>query len=236
VNLVNSELEQYVDGGLEDAMKSFDANGVTWRQIGLRTPDVRRAASRSLTALKRAGFSTIDSVLEAAGQLLSTRGVELRTVAFQWARSFGDTYETKHFEIFRIWLEEYVTGWGSCDDLCVGALGIFLYRFPQFVSEVKTWTRSEKPMTRRAAPVSLIYSLRRGELGEHCYEIADQLLNDEHYLVLKGYGWMLKEATKHFQNKVFEYVMEHRHNMPRLALRYAIEKMPENLRKEATKK
>ena len=236
VMVVNSELEKIVSGPLEDAMKRIDVDGEVWHSVGIRTPVARGIASRTLRSLKRAGLSDVDSALEAAEQLLSTRVVEHRTVAFQWARSFNKSYEPRHFEVFETWLKDYVTGWGSCDDLCVGALGMFLFDYPAFITEVKKWALSDQPMTRRASAVALVYSLRRGQLGEHCYEIADQLLNDPHYLVLKGYGWMLKEATKHYEDEVFRYIMKRKRDMPRLALRYAIEKMPENLKKQAMRK
>jgi 3-methyladenine DNA glycosylase AlkD len=47
---------------------------------------------------------------------------------------------------------------------------------------------------------------------------------------------MLKEATKQFPDEVFAYVMKHKSKMPRTALRYAIEKMPEKRRKQAMAK
>jgi 3-methyladenine DNA glycosylase AlkD len=59
---------------------------------------------------------------------------------------------------------------------------------------------------------------------------------DEDDLVQKGYGWMLKETSKAHQKQVFNFVVKHRKTMPRTALRYAIEKMPEKMRKEAMKK
>jgi 3-methyladenine DNA glycosylase AlkD len=55
-------------------------------------------------------------------------------------------------------------------------------------------------------------------------------------MVQKGYGWLLKEASRHHQAEVFEYVMRNRKIMPRTALRYAIELMPKELRAEAMKK
>lgn len=59
---------------------------------------------------------------------------------------------------------------------------------------------------------------------------------DPEDLVQKGYGWMLKEATHEFQDEVYKYVLKHRGVMPRTALRYAIEKLPQELRREAMKK
>jgi 3-methyladenine DNA glycosylase AlkD len=52
----------------------------------------------------------------------------------------------------------------------------------------------------------------------------------ENSLVQKGYGWMLKAASKLHQQEVFDYVMKKKSIMPRTSLRYAIEKMPKNLK------
>ena len=52
----------------------------------------------------------------------------------------------------------------------------------------------------------------------------------------KGYGWLLKEASRKHTTEVFDYVMRNRAVMPRTALRYAIELMPKELKAEAMKK
>jgi len=54
--------------------------------------------------------------------------------------------------------------------------------------------------------------------------------------VQKGYGWLLKEASRKDTDEVFAYVMKNKRNMPRTALRYAIELMPPEKKKEAMKK
>jgi 3-methyladenine DNA glycosylase AlkD len=61
-------------------------------------------------------------------------------------------------------------------------------------------------------------------------------MTDRDDLVQKGYGWMLKEASKRHQEELFSCVMQHRQEMPRTALRYAIEKMPPKLRLRAMQK
>jgi 3-methyladenine DNA glycosylase AlkD len=55
-------------------------------------------------------------------------------------------------------------------------------------------------------------------------------------MVQKGYGWMLKAASQAHQEKVFNYVMKMKSTMPRTALRYAIEKMPAELKIRAMSK
>jgi 3-methyladenine DNA glycosylase AlkD len=67
-------------------------------------------------------------------------------------------------------------------------------------------------------------------------EISDMLLSDTDDMVQKGYGWLLKEASRKHQKQVFSYVVENRKKMGRTALRYAIELMPKELKTEAMKK
>ena len=55
-------------------------------------------------------------------------------------------------------------------------------------------------------------------------------------MVQKGYGWMLKSLAEAYEEEVFNYVLDHRSNMPRTALRYAIEKMPDDKKREAMKR
>ncbi len=62
------------------------------------------------------------------------------------------------------------------------------------------------------------------------------MLLDNDDLVQKGYGWMLKAASESHQKEVFDYVMKNKARMPRTALRYAIEKMPKDLKVKAMEK
>ncbi len=89
---------------------------------------------------------------------------------------------------------------------------------------------------KRAAAVSLIIPARRGGFLSESMEIADLLLTDTDDMVQKGYGWLLKEASRRHIDEIFSYVMKNKKKMPRTALRYAIELMPVDLKAEAKKK
>ncbi len=104
------------------------------------------------------------------------------------------------------------------------------------MANLKTWALSDNRWVRRAAAVTLILPARKGNFLNEVFEISDILLKDRDDLVQKGYGWMLKEASKPHRQEVFEYVMKNKKEMPRTALRYAIEKMPEDLRAKAMEK
>jgi 3-methyladenine DNA glycosylase AlkD len=89
---------------------------------------------------------------------------------------------------------------------------------------------------RRASAVSLIVPAKRGKFLADVLDIADLLLTDRDDLVQKGYGWLLKEASRLHRPEVFDFVVKRRDRMPRTALRYAIELMPPAMKKEAMQK
>ena len=89
---------------------------------------------------------------------------------------------------------------------------------------------------RRAAAVSLIIPARKGKFLKEILELADILLTDPDDMVQKGYGWMLKVASQSHQHEIYNYVIGNKKIMPRTALRYAIEKMPKELRIKAMEK
>jgi 3-methyladenine DNA glycosylase AlkD len=112
-------------------------------------------------------------------------------------------------------------------------MGNFIEKFPEYINELKRWTQSDNRWMRRAAAVSLIVPAKRGRYLDDVLEIADLLLTDKDDMVRKGYGWLLKEASRKHQEEVFHYVMRNRKSMPRTALRYAIELMPKEQKAEA---
>lgn len=233
---INQELKKHIDHEYRDSVQKFtkkeDRNDrVT--HYGVKTPIVRKISTKYYSQIKAKPKEEIFKICE---DLLKSRCSEEKTIAFDWAFRLRKCYEESDFNIFELWLKKYVTGWGSCDDLCTHAFGAFIYQFPEFIPKVKEWARSKNQWLKRASAVVLIYSLRRKQLLGSSFEIADMLLLDKEDLVQKGYGWMLKEASNLYPQEVFQYVMKHRAEMPRTSLRYAIEKMPPEWKKKAMRR
>ena len=109
-------------------------------------------------------------------------------------------------------------------------------QYPECIPELNQWAQSENRWMRRAAAVSLIVPAKHGKFLTGSIAIASLLLTDTDDVVQKGYGWLLKEASRHHTEEVFTYVMENKRYMPRTALCYAIELMPNDLKAEAMKK
>jgi 3-methyladenine DNA glycosylase AlkD len=169
-------------------------------------------------------------------ELLRSDYCEEAFIASDWAYLIRNNYSEDDFFTFERWIENYVNNWAKCDTLCNHSVGSFIEKFPSYIANLKTWTVSDNRWMRRASAVTLILPARKGNFLKDVFEISDSLLTDKDDLVQKGYGWMLKEASKSHQQEVFEYVMKNKKDMPRTALRYAIEKFPKDLRDKAMEK
>lgn len=200
---------------------------------GIPLPIVRKTSLKFYQNIKSKPKHEILQLCEA---LLESGYSEERTIAFDWAFRIRRSYEETDFKTLETWLQRHVHSWGACDDLCTHALGAFIYQFPDFIHRSKEWAKSRNRWMRRASAVVMIYSMRRKTRLSAIFEIADMLMADQDVMVQKGFGWMLKEASKNYPEEIFSYVMSNQGEMPRTALRYAIEKLSLERRREAMKK
>ena len=175
-------------------------------------------------------------IFELCDELWRSGYIEETFIACIWAYELRKKYEPADFNVFSEWIHKYVDNWASCDTLCNHTLGTFIEMYPEFISALKKWTGSENRWVRRASAVTLIIPARRGRMLPDVLDIADKLLTDGDDMVQKGYGWMLKEASRNHREVIFKYVTDNKKIMPRTALRYAIEKMPPDYRKAAMEK
>ncbi|MDQ7798996.1 MAG: DNA alkylation repair protein [Candidatus Edwardsbacteria bacterium] len=225
---MRKELKAGSDERYRRAIQAFFKEGI--KLYGVRTPAVRKISQKYYAAIKD---RPRDDIFKLCGHLLGSGLSEERTIAFDWAYRSRKRYQPGDFSRYEKWLKKYAPDWGGVDDLCTHALGYFLYHHPEYAPRVLKWAGSPKWWMRRASGVALIYGLRRGVFLKEAFKTADILLPDKADLVQKGYGWMLKVAGDYHQREVFGYVIENKKEMPRTALRYAIEKFPEGLRQKA---
>jgi 3-methyladenine DNA glycosylase AlkD len=177
-----------------------------------------------------------DYIFDLCEKLYSLDNAEEAFIASSFCFKKAGQYKPTDFKIFESWIDRYINNWAKCDGFCTGSVAAFLKMYPNHVDELKTWAKSKNIWLKRASAVSLIPLAREGRNLKEAFEIASILLMDPADMVQKGYGWLLKEASRKHENEVFNFVMKHEKNMPRTVLRYAVELMPRNLRILAMKR
>jgi Predicted DNA alkylation repair enzyme len=161
---------------------------------------------------------------------------EEAAVAATWAPKLTNQFVLSDLAVFKRWIDSYLNDWAKVDGFCNHTVGNFVQKYPASIMEIVAWSASSNRWLKRASAVSLIIPAKKGLFINEIFTISDRLLQDKDDMVQKGYGWMLKEAANLHQDEVYHYVLKHRHDMPRTALRYAIEKMPPDLKSEAMKR
>jgi len=231
INQVRTRLKESVDEKTRATSQHYFKETIQF--YGVTIPTVNRISKELYTAVEPLEKREIVSLCEALWQ---SGYLEESFIACNWSYNIRDRYERDDFQLFETWISTYVNNWASCDTLCNHTVGAFVEKYPEFVERLKVFATSENRWMRRAAAVSLIIQARNGLFLQDVFEIADRLLLDTDDLVQKGYGWVLKAASQSNQQAVFDFVMARKAVMPRTALRYAIEKMPEALKRKAMEK
>ncbi len=205
----------------------------TVKFYGVSRGATNKIANKYWKEIKTLNKTEIFSLCE---ELFRSDYSEEAAVASCWTPKLTNQYEPADLAVFKRWIDLYLNDWAKVDGFCNHTVGNFVAKYPESIKEIVGWTDSTNRWMKRAAAVSLIIPAKKGQFFPEIIQIADRLLLDKDDMVQKGYGWMLKEASKLHQEEVYQYVLKHRQDMPRTALRYAIEKMPQEMKAEAMKR
>ncbi len=228
---IAKELIENSDPQYRITAQRFYKNGISC--VGVRTPVVRKISSKYFKKVKALPK---EEIFDFCRKLLERNASEFSIIAFDWASKLKKKFEVSDIYYFESWVDKFVDNWSKNDDLCARVLGPYFFKFDDQIPRLPIWAKEKNKWFRRAAAVSLIYSVKREKNIEEGFKIAEILLKDKDDMVRKGYGWLLKEISNKSLEKVYDFVKKHETEMPRISLRYAIEKFPENIRKEFIKK
>lgn len=139
--------------------------------------------------------------------------------------------KTRIYKLYVKLAKKHINNWDLVDLSSHSIIGEYIRMQSQTDTLLKKLAHSKNLWERRIAIVSTYAFIRSGEIGPTLM-IAEILLRDTHDLIQKAVGWMLRESWKREPEKVEAFLMHYKSAMPRTALRYAIERMPEMQRKE----
>ncbi len=136
--------------------------------------------------------------------------------------------EQEQKEIIDFYLEntKYVNNWDLVD---TSAEILGAYYEDKNKEIFKDLAKSKSLWEQRISIISTFYLIKKNNF-DLTLEISQLLLLHSHDLIHKAVGWMLREVGKRDLNIEIAFLDENYKIMPRTMLRYAIEKLPDDLR------
>ena len=144
---------------------------------------------------------------------------------------FSKAGETQRTGIFKHYLANtrYINNWDLVDSSASQIVGAYLEDKDRRV--LYDLADSADLWERRIAIISTFHFIRKSDFAD-TLGIAALLQNDQHDLIHKAVGWMLREVGKRDVHIEEEFLRSRYREMPRTMLRYAIERFPEQKRKK----
>lgn len=139
-------------------------------------------------------------------------------------------------KIFKIYLDnaKWINNWDLVDLSAPNIVGAYLLNGDYSI--LFKLARSHLLWERRIAVLATFAFIKEKKPGI-ALKIAEILIKDEHDIIHKAVGWMLREAGKRCGIKTeTKFLDKHYRTMPRTMLRYAIERFPARLRQKYMKK
>lgn len=146
-----------------------------------------------------------------------------------WKARNKKTSNEERKEVFKAYIENHnwIDNWGLVDRSAPYVVGGYLHDKDK--KPLYDLAKSKNPMERRTAIVSTYYFIRKNET-EDTFKIAEILVNDKDEYVQKAVGSWIREAGKKNEKKLKNFLDKHATEMPRVMLRYAIEKFDKETR------
>lgn len=193
--------------------------------VGATAPQVRKLA-RTFEAMP----------LIEVKKLLRSPIHEARLLALLiWVRQYQCGDEKSREKIFHGYTTHFkwINNWDLIDVTAPHIVGSHLSKCDPR-SALFEWAASDDLWQRRIAIMSTFYFIKQGDFAD-TLRLAKMLLQDEHDLIHKAVGWMLREVGKRDQATEEAFLKKHYKKMPRTMLRYAIEQFEETRRQDYLK-
>ncbi|MES2801973.1 MAG: DNA alkylation repair protein [Bdellovibrionota bacterium] len=125
--------------------------------------------------------------------------------------------------------KKFVNNWDLVDMSAHKIVGNYCHLIKD-VSILEKLSQSKAHWDKRIAMVGTFALIREQDL-DLTFKLAQKFLTEKEDLMHKACGWMIREAGKRDQKRLLTFIERHGKKMPRMMLRYAIEKLAPDHRK-----
>ena len=192
--------------------------------LGVSVPEVRRTAKK----FKDLSFKDLRTLLRSS--IHEERLLALLILVHNFSNADGK----KQTKIFDFYLKNklYINNWDLVDLSAPRVVGGYLLNKNKKI--LYKLANSKNIWQRRIAIISTFEFIKNNNFKD-TLKISRVLLKDEHDLIHKAVGWMLREVGKRDLEEEEDFLRKFYLNMPRTMLRYAIERFPEKKRQDYLK-
>ncbi len=189
--------------------------------IGVVVPNLRVVAKKYFDT----DFETLQELL--ASPFHEYRLTALLALTYRYAK-LKDPASREACVNFYVSQIAAINNWDLVDLSCYKILGHWL--FDKDKQLLYDWATENHLWKQRIAMISCMYFVKQGEFKD-ALAIADLLQHHPHDLIHKAVGWILREIGKRNEQVLVDYLTPRYKKMPRIMLRYAIERFEEGKRK-----
>lgn len=202
--------------GLENVQRFFRYEGIESKFLGVRMSSIFALAKQFI----QMPLNEIEKLLESA--YYEARMGAVSIMDFQ-ARDKKTTIEQKK-KLFDLYISKHncINNWDLVDRSAPFVVGGYLSDNPRNI--LYKLAKSKNVWERRTAIVATYFFIRENDLDD-TFKIAEILVNDQHDLIQKAVGSWVREAGKRDKQKLLTFLDKYAATMPRVTLRYAIEKL-----------
>ena len=196
--------------------------------IGVVVPDSRKLVKEYW---QKAELSDVQEILKS--EFHEMRLVALLILVNKFEKS-KDKTEQKKLVDFYLKNTKYINNWDLVDLSCYKLLGRYCFE-NQKDDILRELSNSDNMWEKRIAIVATMHHIKKGKSFDLTQELVLNNLNHPHDLMHKANGWLLREIGNKDEEVLLGFLKIHYQNMPRTTLRYAIEKLDEDLRQDFLK-
>ena len=231
IKLIKSELDRHTNFKRQaNASRYFKSGPGEYAEgdqfLGVANPDLRAISKLFWNEVSE---DEVAELLNDPIHEVRLLGIFILVLKFQKAKTPANK---------EVWVNVYlnnlekINNWDLVDSSCYQILGAFYWKrdkdlFFNLATSPSLWRQ-------RVAMISSFYWIRKREFSD-ALALAAQLKSHPHDLMHKAVGWMIREIGKRDFEVANEFLKKHYSSLPRTALRYAIERFPEELMQDYLK-
>lgn len=195
--------------------------------IGVTVPDQRKVAKEYWNKISSTELAELLS-----SKIHEHRHTALLMLVAKFEKS-KDPQEKEEIVKFYLKNKKHINNWDLVDNSCYKILGRYSFE-NQDDKILKKLSEEDNLWSKRIAIVSTMWHAKKGNF-DLLKELAVKNLNHDHDLMHKANGWLLREMGEKNEQELLDFLKIHYKKMPRTSLRYAIEKLDEDLRQDFLK-